>query len=131
IQTHGGIGFTWDMDCHLYYRRSKQLALVLGGAPWGKNRGVEFFEMRDIALRRRILVLTIQHERLLSELRRVHSCPLMRNPRDVRGPCCAAGSTWRLCNAARRGRPRRRTPALQVSPGRSASAASNARLSSR
>ena len=32
IQTHGGIGFTWDVDCHLYYRRSKQLALALGGA---------------------------------------------------------------------------------------------------
>ena len=21
IQTHGGIGFTWEVDCHLYYRR--------------------------------------------------------------------------------------------------------------
>ncbi len=31
IQTHGGIGFTWDVDCHLYYRRSKQLGLALGG----------------------------------------------------------------------------------------------------
>ena len=25
IQTHGGIGFTWAVDCHLFYRRSKQL----------------------------------------------------------------------------------------------------------
>src|SRR6201999_3453363 len=30
IQTHGGIGFTWEMDCHLYYRRSRQLSLVAG-----------------------------------------------------------------------------------------------------
>ncbi|MGZ6013247.1 MAG: acyl-CoA dehydrogenase family protein, partial [Caulobacteraceae bacterium] len=30
IQTHGGIGFTWEMDCHLYYRRSRQLGLVAG-----------------------------------------------------------------------------------------------------
>lgn len=30
IQTHGGIGFTWESDCHLYYRRSNWLALVLG-----------------------------------------------------------------------------------------------------
>jgi alkylation response protein AidB-like acyl-CoA dehydrogenase len=49
IQTHGGIGFTWDVDCHLYYRRSKQLALALGGAPWWKNRLVELLEMRNAA----------------------------------------------------------------------------------
>lgn len=30
IQTHGGIGFTWDADCHLFYRRARQQALVLG-----------------------------------------------------------------------------------------------------
>jgi len=49
IQTHGGIGFTWDVDCHLYYRRSKQLGLALGGAPWWKNRLVELIEMRNAA----------------------------------------------------------------------------------
>jgi len=30
VQTHGGIGFTWEMDCHLYYRRHKALKLALG-----------------------------------------------------------------------------------------------------
>jgi alkylation response protein AidB-like acyl-CoA dehydrogenase len=30
IQTHGGMGFTWAFDCHLYYRRSNALALGLG-----------------------------------------------------------------------------------------------------
>jgi alkylation response protein AidB-like acyl-CoA dehydrogenase len=30
IQTHGGMGFTWEFDCHLYYRRAKLLGLVLG-----------------------------------------------------------------------------------------------------
>jgi len=30
IQTHGGMGFTWEFDCHLYYRRSNALALALG-----------------------------------------------------------------------------------------------------
>jgi alkylation response protein AidB-like acyl-CoA dehydrogenase len=49
IQTHGGIGFTWDVDCHLYYRRSRQLALALGGAPWWKNRLVELIETRNAA----------------------------------------------------------------------------------
>ena len=30
IQTHGGIGFTWQMDCHFYYKRAKETGLVLG-----------------------------------------------------------------------------------------------------
>ncbi len=30
IQVHGGMGFTWAFDCHLYYRRSNNLALTLG-----------------------------------------------------------------------------------------------------
>jgi len=31
IQTHGGIGFTWESDCQLFYRRARFLALQLGG----------------------------------------------------------------------------------------------------
>ncbi|MBL8773758.1 MAG: acyl-CoA/acyl-ACP dehydrogenase [Phenylobacterium sp.] len=30
IQVHGGMGFTWAFDCHLYYRRANALALSLG-----------------------------------------------------------------------------------------------------
>jgi acyl-CoA dehydrogenase len=30
IQVHGGMGFTWEFDCHLYYRRSNAVALQLG-----------------------------------------------------------------------------------------------------
>jgi acyl-CoA dehydrogenase len=30
IQVHGGMGFTWAFDCHLFYRRSNLLALGLG-----------------------------------------------------------------------------------------------------
>lgn len=30
IQTHGGIGVTWEMDCHLHYRRAHLLSLVVG-----------------------------------------------------------------------------------------------------
>ena len=30
IQTHGGMGFTWELDCHFYYRRSKVLAVTIG-----------------------------------------------------------------------------------------------------
>ncbi|WP_182378089.1 acyl-CoA dehydrogenase [Nocardioides sp. WS12] len=31
IQVHGGIGFTWEHDAHLYYRRALALRGVLGG----------------------------------------------------------------------------------------------------
>ncbi len=30
VQLHGGVGFTWEYDCHLFYRRSKFLGLALG-----------------------------------------------------------------------------------------------------
>ena len=30
MQAHGGMGFTWELDCHLYYRRAQLLALTLG-----------------------------------------------------------------------------------------------------
>ncbi len=49
IQTHGGIGFTWEMDCHLYYRRAKLLALTLGSAAWWKDRVVAALETRNAA----------------------------------------------------------------------------------
>ena len=32
IQVHGGMGFTWAFDCHLFYRRSNYLAVALGGS---------------------------------------------------------------------------------------------------
>ncbi len=37
IQVHGGMGFTWEFDCHLFYRRSKLLALLLGPELRWKN----------------------------------------------------------------------------------------------
>jgi acyl-CoA dehydrogenase len=30
IQMHGGVGYTWEYDCHMFYRRAKHLAVVLG-----------------------------------------------------------------------------------------------------
>ena len=30
IQIHGGIGFTWDNDTHLWYRRAKSAEVFLG-----------------------------------------------------------------------------------------------------
>ena len=30
IQMHGGVGYTWEFDCHMFYRRAKLLGLALG-----------------------------------------------------------------------------------------------------
>ncbi|MFI4975075.1 MAG: acyl-CoA dehydrogenase family protein [Caulobacterales bacterium] len=49
LQTHGGIGFTWEMDCHLFYRRAQQLGLVAGGAKAWKERLVAQLERRNAA----------------------------------------------------------------------------------
>ena len=38
IQMHGGMGFTWEFDCHLYYRRAKLLSLALGSTRLWKDR---------------------------------------------------------------------------------------------
>ena len=38
IQIHGGVGFTWDADPHLFYRRAKQNDLLLGYQAWHRRR---------------------------------------------------------------------------------------------
>ena len=47
IQTHGGMGFTWEGDCHLFYRRAKLLALAIGSAPYWKDRLIAELETRN------------------------------------------------------------------------------------
>ena len=49
VQTHGGMGFTWDVDAHLYYRRAKQLGLVARAARVWKERLVSHLERRNAA----------------------------------------------------------------------------------
>jgi len=49
IQVHGGMGFTWDVDCHLYYRRSRQLSLVAGAPKLWKERLVSELEKKNAA----------------------------------------------------------------------------------
>ena len=49
IQTHGGIGFTWESDCHLYYRRSKLLALSIGSERVWKDRLISGLEQQEAA----------------------------------------------------------------------------------
>ena len=49
IQTHGGIGYTWELDCHLYYKRAQQLRLVAGAPRVWKERLVSQLERRNAA----------------------------------------------------------------------------------
>jgi alkylation response protein AidB-like acyl-CoA dehydrogenase len=49
IQVHGGMGFTWEFDCHLYYRRAKLLSLNLGSTRRWKDRLVGQLEGRNAA----------------------------------------------------------------------------------
>ncbi|HWA00183.1 MAG TPA: acyl-CoA dehydrogenase family protein [Caulobacterales bacterium] len=49
IQTHGGMGFTWEVDCHLYYRRAKLLAVQAGAPAVWKEKLVKRLEARNAA----------------------------------------------------------------------------------
>jgi len=49
IQTHGGMGFTWEVDCHLFYRRAKLLAVQAGAPPVWKEKLVRALEQKDAA----------------------------------------------------------------------------------
>jgi acyl-CoA dehydrogenase len=30
LHLHGGIGYTWEMDCHLHLRRARWLSQIIG-----------------------------------------------------------------------------------------------------
>lgn len=48
IQIHGGMGFTWEFDCHLYYRRSKLLGLTIGSEYEWKQKLIERLAAREL-----------------------------------------------------------------------------------
>ena len=49
IQTHGGIGFTWEADCHLFYRRARHLGLAIGAPREWKRRLADRLQARVAA----------------------------------------------------------------------------------
>lgn len=49
IQVHGGMGFTWEFDCHLYYRRSNALALSLGSLSYWEDRLIDRLRRKNAA----------------------------------------------------------------------------------
>jgi len=46
IQMHGGVGYTWEYDCHLFYRRAVFLAAQLGSAARWRDRLVTRLDAR-------------------------------------------------------------------------------------
>jgi acyl-CoA dehydrogenase len=49
IQVHGGIGFTWAFDAHLFYRRSNLLALSLGSQSQWEAKLIDRLRLRAAA----------------------------------------------------------------------------------
>jgi alkylation response protein AidB-like acyl-CoA dehydrogenase len=49
IQTHGGMGYTWQFDCQFYFRRAKLLALSLGSSREWKDRLISELETQNRA----------------------------------------------------------------------------------
>ena len=47
IQVHGGMGFTWAFDCHLFYRRSNLLALNLGPQSQWESKLIQRLRVRN------------------------------------------------------------------------------------
>lgn len=52
IQLHGGIGFTWEHDAHLYFKRARASATLLGTAQYHRERLAEILGLGPVAQRR-------------------------------------------------------------------------------
>jgi len=49
IQLHGGVGFTWEYDCHLFYRRAKWLSAALGTPSEWREKLIQRLEAKGSA----------------------------------------------------------------------------------
>jgi alkylation response protein AidB-like acyl-CoA dehydrogenase len=47
IQVHGGIGFTWEYDLHLYVKRAKHLEPLYGDADFHREQALRFVLERE------------------------------------------------------------------------------------
>ncbi|MWA01611.1 acyl-CoA dehydrogenase [Actinomadura sp. LD22] len=45
VQYHGGIGYTWEHDAHLFYKRAKSTELLFGSTAWQKARLADRLEI--------------------------------------------------------------------------------------
>jgi alkylation response protein AidB-like acyl-CoA dehydrogenase len=49
IQVHGGMGFTWEFDCHMYYRRANAVALGLGSLSYWEDQLIDRMRKKNAA----------------------------------------------------------------------------------
>jgi acyl-CoA dehydrogenase len=49
IQMHGGVGYTWEYDCHLFYRRAKLDAAILGSTTYWRDQLITRIEAQAAA----------------------------------------------------------------------------------
>jgi alkylation response protein AidB-like acyl-CoA dehydrogenase len=49
IEMHGGVGYTWEYDCHLFYRRAKVLSAGLGTPKYWKNLLIDRLQAQNAA----------------------------------------------------------------------------------
>jgi alkylation response protein AidB-like acyl-CoA dehydrogenase len=49
IQVHGGMGFTWEFDCHMYYRRANAMALSLGSLSYWEDQLIDRMRKKNAA----------------------------------------------------------------------------------
>ncbi|HWZ38971.1 MAG TPA: acyl-CoA dehydrogenase family protein [Bradyrhizobium sp.] len=49
IQVHGGMGFTWEFDCHMYYRRANAVALGLGSLSYWEDALIDSMRKKNAA----------------------------------------------------------------------------------
>lgn len=47
LQLHGGIGFTWEANCHFHYRRARLLALNLGSVEMWEGRLIDALKQQN------------------------------------------------------------------------------------
>jgi alkylation response protein AidB-like acyl-CoA dehydrogenase len=50
LQTHGGIGYTWDANCHYHYRRARLLALNIGAEEIWADRLIDSLLLSEPSL---------------------------------------------------------------------------------
>ena len=49
IQVHGGMGFTWEFDCHMFYRRANAAALGLGSLSYWEDQLIDRMRKKNAA----------------------------------------------------------------------------------
>lgn len=49
VQTHGGMGFTWEFDCQFYFRRAKLLSVNIGSEAMWQDRLITAVEQSNAA----------------------------------------------------------------------------------